>query len=192
MVDPHLEVFIEVLWVLTPMYVASATATLPRGRGPKMDGGRNWPYDGERIFGDSKTWSGFTCGSIIAFLVAMLQAWLYLIAPPDLQIVPSYGSSLAAALPVAVLLSAGAMTGDAVGSFIKRRLGRPNGSRTLLIDQLPFVLLPIGLGLAIVPAPFWEAFGSLEALAWLLLLTLGFHAAFNWVGYWAGLKKVPW
>jgi CDP-2,3-bis-(O-geranylgeranyl)-sn-glycerol synthase len=190
--DPHLLVAIDVLWVLIPMYIASATATLPRGRGPPMDLGRIWPPDGRRVFGPSKSWSGFLFGSLFALPFALLEAWLYLIAPPSLQIVPSYGGTVLLALPVAIVLSFGAMSGDALGSFLKRRLGRESGARTLLLDQMPFVLLPIGLGLLLLPGIFVPVFWSVEALVWLLVYTLALHAAFNWVGYWVGLKKVPW
>jgi CDP-2,3-bis-(O-geranylgeranyl)-sn-glycerol synthase len=191
-VDPHLLVIADVLWVLTPMYIASATATIPGGRGPPMDLGRIWRGDGRRILGPSKSWSGFLFGSSFAMPFALLQAWLYLIAPPSLQLVPSYGPSVIGALPVAVILTFGAMAGDALGSFLKRRIGRSAGSRTLFLDQLPFVLVPIALGAAFVPATFLAAFGSLEALLWVLVITLGFHTAFNWIGYWVGLKDVPW
>lgn len=192
MVDPHLRVAAEVLWVLTPIFIANATATFPKGRGPPMDGGRLWPWDGRRILGPSKTWSGFLFGSLFALPFALLQAWLILIAPPSLQIVPTYGPSVLAAVPVALLLTVGALVGDALGSFLKRRLNRESGARTLLLDQLPFVLVPVGIGLLLFPGTFVVAFGSLEAVAWLLIYTLGFHTAFNWIGYWVGLKKVPW
>jgi len=191
-VNPHLEVAIEVLWVLIPMYIASASATLPRGRGPPMDLGRRWPGDGRRILGPSKTWSGFLVGSLFALPFVLLEAGLILLAPPSLQLVPTYGPNLLAAIPVGILLTFGAMTGDALGSFAKRRLGRSSGARTLLIDQLPFVLLPIGLGLVLFPATFVPVFASVEGVFWLLVYTLALHAAFNWVGYWLGLKKVPW
>ncbi|MCI4366709.1 MAG: CDP-archaeol synthase [Thermoplasmata archaeon] len=190
--NPHLEVAIEVLWVLIPMYIASATATIPRGRGPPMDLGHIWRSDGRRILGPSKTWGGFFFGSLFALPFALLEAGLVLAAPPSLQIVPSYGATLVAAVPVGLLLTFGAMSGDALGSFLKRRMGRESGARTVLLDQLPFVLLPIGIGLILFPATFVPAFLSLEGLAWLLVYTVALHAAFNWVGYWVGLKKVPW
>ncbi|MCI4340363.1 MAG: CDP-archaeol synthase, partial [Thermoplasmata archaeon] len=170
---------------------ANATATLPRGRGPPMDFGRAWS-DGRRILGPSKTWSGFLFGTLFALPFGLLQAWLYLIAPPDLAIVPGFGPSVLAAVPVVLLLTAGAMTGDALGSFVKRRLGRPSGARTLLLDQLPFVLLPVLVGLVVFPATFVPAFFSPEGILWLVLFTLGFHGAFNWIGYRVGTKKVPW
>jgi CDP-2,3-bis-(O-geranylgeranyl)-sn-glycerol synthase len=172
--------------------IANATATIPRGRGPPMDFGRLWPRDGRRVLGASKTWSGFWFGTLFAIPFGLLEAWLYLLAPPSLQIVPSYGPTVLAAVPLVVLLCAGAMTGDALGSFVKRRLGRDSGARTLALDQLPFVLLPVGVGVVLFPSVFVPTFVSLEALAWLLVYTLGLHALFNYIGYYAGLKKVPW
>ena len=192
MVDPHLLVPADVLWVLLPPYVASATATIPRGRGPSMDFGRTWPGDGRRILGASKSWSGFLFGSFIAALVGFLEAWLILLAPPSLQIVPAYGPSVLAATPVVLLLSVGAMSGDAVGSFLKRRLDLASGTRVVLLDQLPMVAVPILVGALLFPWVFVPTFFTLEALLWLLLFTLVLHTLFNWIGFKAGLKKVPW
>jgi CDP-2,3-bis-(O-geranylgeranyl)-sn-glycerol synthase len=191
-VDPHLKVAADVLWVLLPAMIANATATIPRGSGPPMDFGRVWSRDGRRLLGSSKTWSGFWFGTFFAIPFGLLEAYLILIAPPDLAIVPEYGATVLAAFPVVFLLTAGAMTGDALGSFVKRRLGRESGARTLLLDQLPFVLVPIAVGVVVFPSVFVTTFGSIEAVVWLLVYTLGLHALFNYIGYWAGLKKVPW
>lgn len=182
----------EVLWVLLPAYLASAFATLPRGRGPPMDFGRSLSSDGRRILGPSKTWSGFLCGSLLALPFGLLEAWLILLAPPSLQLVPRFASTVLGAVPVVSLITFGAMSGDALGSFLKRRAGLESGARGLLIDQLPFVLLPIALGLGLFPGLFWGTFGSWMGLLWLLVFTLGLHLTFNWVGFHAGLKKVPW
>ena len=191
MVSPYLLAPAKVLWVLTSTYIANGAATLPKGRGPPMDFGRN-ARDGRRLLGPSKTWSGFLFGSAFAVPFALLQAWLVLIAPPSLQLVPGFGSSVVAAIPVALLLTAGALTGDALGSYVKRRLGRPSGARTVLLDQLPFVLVPVLVGLVAFPATFDPAFLSPQGILWLVLFTLGFHGAFNWVGYQLGAKRVPW
>jgi CDP-2,3-bis-(O-geranylgeranyl)-sn-glycerol synthase len=190
-VDPHLAIPAGVLWVLTSTFIANATATLPRGRGPPMDLGRNWG-DGRRLLGPSKTWSGFWFGTLFGMPFGLLQAYLWLIAPPSLQVVPSFGPSVGAAVPLVFLLTAGALTGDALGSFVKRRWGRPSGARTILLDQLPFVLVPVVLGLLLFPATFDPVFLTAEGILWLIVFTLGFHAAFNWVGYRVGWKRVPW
>ncbi|MCI4335316.1 MAG: CDP-archaeol synthase [Thermoplasmata archaeon] len=172
--------------------MANATATLPKGRGPAMDFGRRWARDGRRILGPSKTWSGFWMGTLFPLPFGLLEQWLIMIAPPPWKLVPAFSNSLLGAVPVILLLSGGALCGDALGSFFKRRRNIPSGSRALLLDQLGFVLLPVTVGLLAFPGVFWAAFGSLEALAWLLVFTLGLHVAFNYIGYWTGLKKVPW
>jgi CDP-2,3-bis-(O-geranylgeranyl)-sn-glycerol synthase len=182
---------VAVLWLLLPAYAANALATLPRGYGPKMDGGRLWK-DGRPVLGPSKSWSGFLFGGFVAMPIALLEAWLILIAPPNLQLVPKLAPTVLGAVPLAAILTFGAMSGDALGSFVKRRLGRPSGARTLLLDQMPFVLVPIAVGLVAYPSLFLGVFGSVYGVVWLLVYTLGLHTVFNWVGFWVGLKKVPW
>ena len=192
MVDPWLSSLMAVLWVLTPAYIASALATLPRGRGPPMDFGRIWRADGRRVLGPSKSWSGFLCGGFAAMPFGLIEAWAILAAPPVWKLVPTLAPTLLAAVPFVALLTFGAMTGDALGSFLKRRLGKESGSRAILLDQLPFVLVPIGLGLLVYPSVFVPVFISAWGVLWLLVFTLGLHTLFNWIGYRAGLKKVPW
>ncbi len=190
---PQIEAsLLAVLWLMLPAYIANAFATIPRGRGPPMDFGHVWKRDGRRILGPSKTWSGFLFAGFAAMPFGLLEAWLILLAPPDLAIVPVLAPSVLAAVPLVAVLTFGAMSGDALGSFVKRRLGRTSGTRTLLLDQLPFVLVPIALGFLVYPALFAGVFGHWEAVLWLVVLTLGLHLAFNWIGFKAGLKKVPW
>jgi CDP-2,3-bis-(O-geranylgeranyl)-sn-glycerol synthase len=181
-----------VLWVLLPAYAANAAATFPRGRGPPMDLGRTWPGDGRRVLGSSKTWSGFVVGSLFPLWVGLLQQYLYLLAPPAWKLVPGYGPTLASAIPVTLLLSMGALTGDAIGSFAKRRRGIPSGGRFFVWDQLLFVVVPVGLGVLIFPGTFLPAFGSAAAILWTVFFTVVLHVVFNYVGFWLGLKKVPW
>lgn len=183
---------LAVLWLLLPSYAANAIATLPRGRGPPLDFGREWKRDGRRVFGPSKTWSGFLVAGFFAMPICCLEAWLILLAPPNLQVVPVLAPTVVAAIPLAAILTFGAMTGDALGSFVKRRLGRESGARTILLDQLPFVLVPIALGFVFYPSLFASVFGHWEAVLWLLVYTLGLHVAFNWIGFKVGLKRVPW
>lgn len=182
----------QVLWVLFPAYLANAAATFPKGRGPPMDFGRTWPGDGRRILGSSKTWSGFICGSLFPLWVGLLQNYLVSIAPPDLQVVPAFAPTLVGAIPVVLLLTMGALTGDAIGSFVKRRWNIPPGGRLLVLDQVLFVVVPVGLGLLLFPSVFVPTFLSVQAVLWTALFTIGLHIAFNYVGYWVGLKKVPW
>jgi CDP-2,3-bis-(O-geranylgeranyl)-sn-glycerol synthase len=120
------------------------------------------------------------------------MAYLILIAPPDLAIVPEFAASVVAAIPVILLLTGGALLGDALGSFAKRRLNMESGRRVLLLDQLPFVAVPILLGALFYPALFVPVFFTLAGLFWVLVFTLGLHTLFNWLGYRMGTKSVPW
>jgi CDP-2,3-bis-(O-geranylgeranyl)-sn-glycerol synthase len=157
-----------------------------------MDLGRIWRRDGRRVLGPSKTWSGFLVGATLAVPFGMLEAALILAAPPNLALVPRWAPTVLGALPVVALVTYGAMAGDALGSFLKRRLGTPSGGRAFVLDQLPFVAAPILVGMAVDPQLFVTVFASWEALLWLLVFTLGLHAVFNWIGFHAGLKQVPW
>lgn len=80
--------------------------------------------DGRRLLGPTKTWRGV----LAAVLVTALMAWL-LAYPPQL------GAGLAL----------GAMAGDLLASFCKRRLGLAPSARARGLDQIPEAALPLWL-----------------------------------------------
>jgi CDP-2,3-bis-(O-geranylgeranyl)-sn-glycerol synthase len=96
--------------------------------------------DGQRLFGDHKTWRGFLLGTLACALVAALV-----------------GPGFATGAGVGAL----SLTGDALSSALKRRLRLAPGSEIAALDQLPEALLPLvvfagslGLGAAeLVAAP---------------------------------------
>ncbi len=69
---------LAVLWLMIPVYISNSFATIPKGRGPPMDFGRNWPWDGRRILGSSKTWSGFLFAGFATLPFGLFLAWLIL------------------------------------------------------------------------------------------------------------------
>ena len=78
--------------------------------------------DGRRLLGSHKTWRGFLGASAACGIVGTLSGvgwWL------------------------GVGFGALSMTGDAVSSAVKRRLGHPPGSEVRGIDQLAEALLPL-------------------------------------------------
>lgn len=189
--------FAAALWVLIPAFAANALATFSRRKGPRMDLGRTWPWDGRPILGRSKTWLGFFLGGALGGCVGLLQAWLILLAPPDLQVVPRFGPTLLASVAPVLTLTFGAMVGDAVGSFLKRRQGLSSSAPAPLLDQWPLLLVPIALLAVLFPGLFYSAFWpalapGLLTLGWVLVVTLFLHTAFNWLGYLMRVKEVPW
>ncbi len=96
--------------------------------------------------------------------------------------------------PVAAL-SFGALLGDVLGSFLKRRLGMEKGRRAPVLDQYDFVLGAFVLTGIIFPG--WVAAHYIigEAAFGLLLIlavTPILHRVVNLVGYKMGKKEVPW
>jgi CDP-2,3-bis-(O-geranylgeranyl)-sn-glycerol synthase len=77
------------------------------------------------------------------------------------------------------------MTGDLVGSFIKRRLGMGSGTDAPGLDQLNFIV-----GAIVFSAAFTQI--SLVMMIIMLILTPAIHRFVCMVGYALNFKKVPW
>jgi CDP-2,3-bis-(O-geranylgeranyl)-sn-glycerol synthase len=82
-------------------------------------------------------------------------------------------------------MSIGALTGDLVGSFIKRRIKLPRGRPAPLLDQLDFLA-----GALIITLPFHPLIPF--HLFILLVLTPLIHFVANIFGYILRFKKEPW
>jgi CDP-2,3-bis-(O-geranylgeranyl)-sn-glycerol synthase len=127
-----------------------------------LDGGRTLA-DGHRLLGNSKTWRG----AVLAPLVTGVAA-LPLLLP----------------MGIGVLVGIGAMLGDLLTSFVKRRLGMASSSRALGLDQIPEALLPSLLVAASLELS-WAAIGLTVAGFALVVLTL------SPVFFRLGLRKQP-
>jgi CDP-2,3-bis-(O-geranylgeranyl)-sn-glycerol synthase len=135
MVDLFIE-FVKALLIIFPAYAANGFPPLANGKRP-MDMKRKW-FDGKRIFGNGKTFEGFTFGLFIGFLVGSLEAYLY----PELN---AYAMQFGVNLPlinlfIGFMISLGALCGDLGGSFIKRRLKLKRGDHFPLLDQWNFII----------------------------------------------------
>jgi len=155
-----LETVLNAIYFFIPAYVANTAAGL-FGHGRPVDLGKNF-IDGRRILGDGVTVRGSASGIFCGTVVGILQKKFLL----------------------GFLLSFGAILGDAIGSFIKRRLHMPQGAPAPLLDQLNFVVG--GLFLASFVEPI-----SLEWVATLLIFTPFGHLLVNKIGYQLRLKNVP-
>ena len=164
-----------------PAYVPNPVAAF-LGGGTPIDGGKNY-RDGRRIFGQGKTWRGFGAGVAAGIVVGILQILVYDAAGfsrlPELTV------------PVVCILSFGALFGDLVKSFFKRRLGKDRGAPWLIADQYDLVIGSLLL-LLIFEYSWVVANITLPVLFWILVVTPLLHRAVNIIGYIAGIKDVPW
>jgi len=184
-----LEAIPQAVWFFLPAFAANPMAVL-FGGGPPVDFRRTL-RDGERIFGDGKTWRGLVGGTLSgAVLGFFLSLPFHFFA---LNSTWSFGSP-AEAFGASAVLAFGALLGDLAGAFIKRRLRLPRGSKATGLDQYDFVVGALLLSLAI---PAWSIprFFSGDALLGLLaiiVITPALHRAVNLVGYRIGKKNEPW
>jgi CDP-2,3-bis-(O-geranylgeranyl)-sn-glycerol synthase len=83
------------------------------------------------------------------------------------------------------MLGFGAMTGDSVGSFIKRRFDLKRGQKAPLLDQLDFLF-----GALLMASLFVTI-----KLEWIILLTVItplIHLVASIIAYRLKVKKEPW
>lgn len=167
------EFAIRVLLYLIPLYITNASALLFGGK-HSLDFGKK--LLGKPIFGRGKTIEG-TIGGLFAGLVSVgLIIFFFGEFTPLLH--RNY-------LLVGTLLCTGAIGGDLLGSFIKRRSGIPRGGRVFLLDQLDFVIGGIALSYwLVIPTP-------LEATL-IIIITILIHSLANYAAFKLKMKKVPW
>ncbi len=176
-----LELVVDALWLMLPAYVPNSSAVLFAGKTP-IDFGRTF-LDGKRIFGPGKTWRGLIGGTIVGIVIGLLLQFIELSTHLGL---PSFDPLL-----VVVTLSLGAMLGDLIKSFFKRRVGLSRGRPLPLADQLDFVVGAWVLTYLFFPEWFVHNF-TLPVIVVVLVLSPLIHLAVNLIGYKLGKKQEPW
>ena len=169
-----------ILFILPAYFANSVPVVL--GGGAAIDGGRKMT-DGARVFGDGKTVRGFFAGVLSGVAIGALEGLLLPGTAWDLYM----GAGAASYVLAGLLLGCGAMVGDLAGSFVKRRQGTPRGKPSVLLDQLAFLALAL-----LFAAPVASHLLTLEAVAFLSVLTYFVHVGANIAANRLGLKKVPW
>lgn len=173
-----IEIITQAVWLMLPAYISNPTAVV-FGGGTPIDFGKNWK-DGKRILGEGKTFRGLIGGTICGLIIGIIQ----------MQYVPfEYLGNFT--LLAVFSLSFGALLGDMVKSFFKRRLSYDRGMKLPFIDQLDFVAGAWVLTYLLEPEWFSGNF-TLWILIVVIVLTPILHRVTNIIGYHMKLKKEPW
>jgi CDP-2,3-bis-(O-geranylgeranyl)-sn-glycerol synthase len=176
----------EAIWLILPAYLANSAAVV-LGGGRPIDSGRTWR--GSRLLGDGKTWRGLLSGVAIGIIAGFA---MNSVAPY------TFGDGVTAAA-IIVSLPLGALIGDLVESFLKRRIGKESGESWPVADQMDFLfgalLLSYLVSVVFEQSSkgnwFLEHFTGWH-IVFLLVFTPLVHYLANVIGYILGLKKVPW
>jgi len=177
-------VIFKMIWLMLPAYLANPAAAISAkigGAGRAIDFGKS--YKDKRIFGDGKTYKGLVSGIIFGIFVAVSQNIIniYLIN----SVMPAFNFT------AILLLPSGAMLGDLVASFFKRRMGFKRGQAFPVLDQLDFVAGAWFLELLFNREWFLNNF-SAGIIITAIILTPFFHLMFNIIGYKLRISKEPW
>jgi CDP-2,3-bis-(O-geranylgeranyl)-sn-glycerol synthase len=133
------EIIIQSLWLIIPAYVANGCAALIGG-GIPIDFGKKYK-DGKRILGDGKTWRGLIIGTLLGMIggfACSVAAKYWSIYDFSLELSDFTGFPLM--IPIVFSISFGALLGDIIESFFKRRRGIQRGKDWIPFDQLDFIL----------------------------------------------------
>ncbi len=147
----------------------------------------NYPIDFDRkvrnnpILGNHKTFRGLFFGVLLGIMVAFIQFLLY--KNPAFAKISFFDYS--SWFLIGFLMGFGALFGDAVKSFFKRRVGIRPGHRFIPFDQIDFVI-----GAFIFMAPFFTLtlkIFFISMLASFVLDILATHLAF-----YLGIRHEKW
>lgn len=174
-----IEYAVRVVMLYLPAMVANAMPLItcrPLFRNPHPIDLNKRFLDGKRVFGDNKTIEGFISGIVAGSLVGLAY---------------SYHFHMSAWTLYGLTSGLGAMCGDLLNSFIKRRLGLRPGQSFIPLDQLSFVIMAFVLVKAFkADVMVGQDLGAVDFIVGLALAGV-LHPLTNYVAYLLGVKETP-
>jgi len=173
-----LDLILSSLYLILPAYFANMA--------PLLATKLNLPFGNpinKKALGKNKTYRGFIFGYIAALIILIIQAYFEKQGLFTNHTIIKYSYLMAPFY--AFLLGIGALTGDTIKSFLKRKFNKKPGSSWPPFDQIDFIL-----GAYIFLSPFFCI--PWEVLLTLLIITPLLHFLANVIAYLIGLKKVWW
>ena len=140
-----------------------------------VDFGRK--FKNQPFFGSHKTWRGIFSGIVAGILIVWLQRFLWQFS--FFQKISFFNYQEINVFLLGFLLSFGALLGDLIFSFFKRRKEIESGKSWMPFDQISFVI-----GSFFIVNIFSDF--KIPILAWFSILILSFflHIIGNRIGFW--------
>jgi CDP-2,3-bis-(O-geranylgeranyl)-sn-glycerol synthase len=146
-----------------------------------IDFGRQ--FKNRPLLGKGKTWRGLLSGILVAIIVAAIQKLLF--QYETVQSISLVNFDETSFLLYGFLAGSGALIGDMVKSFFKRRINIASGKSWPIADQLDFIA-----GFFIFT--YWLIRPEWIIVITAFLITLILHPLTNIIGYLLKIKKVWW
>ncbi|MBI4146197.1 CDP-archaeol synthase [Candidatus Woesearchaeota archaeon] len=160
------------LLIMIPAYVANMIPILARRIPWNVPVDFGMSFNNKRLLGSNKTWKGLVLG----VSAGTFSGWL---------IANSYWPIAVHPLLWSFFVSLGALLGDLVKSFFKRRLNIKSGKSWFPFDQVDFSIGALALG-SFVFFPGWSA-----AIFIVTVSALG-HIGVNHLAYFTGIRGEKW
>jgi CDP-2,3-bis-(O-geranylgeranyl)-sn-glycerol synthase len=176
-----IELVLKIFYFMMPAYFANMAPVICK----KMFNFLAKPIDfgkilnGQPIFGKNKTWRGLIVAVIFGITIAYVQ---YLLRNTFSTITLIDYSNW---FWIGFLLGFGAILGDLVKSFFKRRVGVQSGKSWVPFDQIDYTLGAI-LFVSIIYFPGWNILITALALNFIL------HIVVNHIAFWLHIRKERW
>jgi len=152
-----------------------------------IDRGRSFK-DGRNIFGKNKTYRGYVVGAIGGIIGAYLQMFLFKFPIFHQISIPGidYTNHLVV-ISLGILLSFGAITGDLIESFFKRRMNKDSGQSFVPWDQIDHVM-----GAYLFALPIVFNFISWQLFLCSLIITFFLHVIINHIAFYLHIRNEKW
>lgn len=168
---------IEELYFALPIYISNMMPVFVR----KINL-LNYPIN-KKLFGSHKTVRGFISAVIAAIIIIYIQLYLYNFSPfKKISLINYQHENI---FLLGFLSGFGAITGDLIKSFFKRKKGIKPGHKWVPFDQLDFMI-----GALILLYPFVKL--TFINISILILLTPFFHVLANHIGYFLKIRETKW
>lgn len=175
------------LWFFLPAGLANATPVFAKRVSflKKLDYPIDFykTYKGIRIFGDHKTMRGLITGIIVAILTAGIQMAIYNNSP-ELRNALGFDFSSINFFVYGFLAGFGALIGDAIKSFFKRRVNIKPGATWFPFDQIDYIIGGIVFLIPLIRLSFLDYLATF--IVWFAM-----HLISTYIGFLLKLKDKP-
>lgn len=184
-IGDFLQLIPQLFWLFLPAGFANMAPVLFHNHlkwlAVPIDGGME--FGGKSLFGSHKTWRGLLVAGAVGGVLFLAQQALAYNLPETVYWSPFNITHL----PwwFGIVFGLGAIGGDLVKSFFKRRVGIAPGHSWIPFDQIDFIL---GSGLVA------QFFLLLTWQMWVLLIVVGLfaHITVKHIGFWLHIEKSSW
>lgn len=171
----------KLLYFMIPAYFSNTapiyfSKIFPRWNTP-IDFGKS--MNRQRIFGKNKTWRGIVSAILMGTIAFSIQKYLY-----STGIFTSISIFNYSQMPLhfGFFMASGAILGDLIESFFKRRKNIGSGKPWIPFDQIDY-----SVGAILFTAPFFFP-GALNSLLIIIINAL-LHVATNHIGFYLNIRK---